>query len=285
MQDLVRIKKLGIEREGLSVIEDLNLVLREDEVLGIMGPSGVGKTSLLRCLVAPGEVTWMESEQLLFAGKARKERDISVGYVPQSGGLFPWATVLQNLELSQIPSGETDIPALAKALFPRLCLPLRILGKYPDEISGGERKRASIARALVGRPDLLLLDEPLGNLDPGIRLQCQELLGEYFRSIKGVLLVTHDIEEVIYLCDRVVVISGEPARIQLELRVPAARPRKHSFRDSEECRDLVRELRLLLLASDEGDSRTHPSLIPGGGRVTSSTSSMGEEAVEKRRAH
>jgi NitT/TauT family transport system ATP-binding protein len=211
----------------LSVLEGVDLSLKEGEIVGMLGRSGSGKSTLLRLisgLARPnsGTITYLGNP---VEGPAR-----GIAMVFQSFALFPWLTVLENVELGLealgLPTDEIRTRAL-KAI--------DLIGldgyesAYPRELSGGMRQRVGFARALVVHPNILLMDEPFSALDvltaENLRTDFLELWSEGQLPIKGVILVTHNIEEAVLMCDRVLLFSTNPGRIVTEIKVPLRQPR------------------------------------------------------------
>jgi len=213
----------------------VNLALREGEIVGLLGRSGSGKSTLLRIiagLIRPtqGEVT--------YEGRPLEGPAEGIAMVFQTFALFPWLTVLENaeigLEARGLPPQEIRKRALAA---------IDLIGldgyesAYPRELSGGMRQRVGFARALVVHPKLLLMDEPFSALDvltaETLRTDFLDLWIEKRMPIKSVLLVTHNIEEAVFMCDRILISSSSPGRIAAEIKVPFPHPRKRldaSFR-------------------------------------------------------
>ncbi len=211
----------------LVVLDDVNLSLREGEMVALLGRSGSGKSTLLRIvagLLAPtaGEVLWRERP-------LRGPAD-GVAMVFQSFALFPWLTVQENVELGLEARG---VARAERALRAEAAIDLIGLGgfesAYPKELSGGMRQRVGLARALVVHPDLLLMDEPFSALDvltaETLRTDLIDLWSEGKLPVKSVLMVTHNIEEAVLMCDRILVFASNPGRVANELRVPFAHPR------------------------------------------------------------
>jgi NitT/TauT family transport system ATP-binding protein len=211
----------------LLVLDDVNLALHTGEIVGLLGRSGSGKSTLLRIvsgLLRPtaGEVRWRGTPLL---GPAP-----GVAMVFQSFALFPWLTVQENVELGLEAQG---VPRAERAERAQAAIDLIGLGgfesAYPKELSGGMRQRVGLARALVVHPDLLLMDEPFSALDvltaETLRTDLIELWSEARLPVKSILMVTHNIEEAVLMCDRILVFTSSPGRIASELRIPFTHPR------------------------------------------------------------
>lgn len=211
----------------LVVLEDVNLSLREGEMVALLGRSGSGKSTLLRIvagLLTPtaGEVLWRDRP---VRGPAE-----GVAMVFQSFALFPWLTVQENVELGLEARG---VPRAERKSRAEAAIDLIGLGgfesAYPKELSGGMRQRVGLARALVVHPDLLLMDEPFSALDvltaETLRTDLIDLWSEGKLPVRAVLMVTHNIEEAVLMCDRILVFSASPGRVASELRVPFPHPR------------------------------------------------------------
>lgn len=205
----------GVEkRHGPNVIlQSLTLRFAAGSVSAILGESGAGKSTLLRLLLG---LDWPERGQVLIDGVALEPaRRLAVrrqiGYVIQEGGLFPHLTTLGNLALLPRHLGwsRERIRARAAELAELMELPTALLNRFPGELSGGQRQRVAVMRALMTDPPALLLDEPLGALDPLVRFELQERLQQLFHSLgKTVLLVTHDLPEAAYLATRLILMRS-----------------------------------------------------------------------------
>ncbi len=211
----------------LVVLEDVELKLREGEIVALLGRSGSGKSTLLRIvsgLLKPtaGEVLWR--------GKVLSGPADGVAMVFQSFALFPWLTVQENVELGLEARGLSRAEREKRA---EAAIDLIGLGgfesAYPKELSGGMRQRVGLARALVVYPDLLLMDEPFSALDvltaETLRTDLIDLWSDGKLPVKSVLMVTHNIEEAVLMCDRILVFSSNPGRVASELTVPFPHPR------------------------------------------------------------
>ncbi|MGK9165113.1 nitrate/sulfonate/bicarbonate ABC transporter ATP-binding protein [Inquilinus limosus] len=215
------------DNADLLVLDDVSLTIREGEIVGLLGRSGSGKSSLLRIiagLVPPsaGTVTW--------CGRPIDGPSEGLSMVFQSFALFPWLTVLQNVEIGLEAQG---IPAAERRR--RALEAIDLIGldgfesAYPNELSGGMRQRVGFARALVVHPRLMLMDEPFSALDvltaETLRTDLIELWMEGRLPIKSILMVTHNIEEAILMCDRVLIFSANPGRVAAEVRIDLPHPR------------------------------------------------------------
>jgi NitT/TauT family transport system ATP-binding protein len=207
----------GVTRRfgGLVAVDQLSLTVDEGEVLALVGPSGCGKSTLLELLAGLQEADAGE------VGAA------PAAYMPQRDLLLPWRTALANAALALECAGMRSREARhsARPLFERFGLG-GFEAARPHELSGGMRQRVALARTfLSGRP-LVLLDEPFAALDAITRASLQEWLAEALRTEpRTVVLVTHDVQEAIYLADRVAIMSPRPGRIVAEIAVPIERPR------------------------------------------------------------
>lgn len=221
--------------EPQVVLEDVNFILSDGEIVGLLGRSGCGKSTLLRIIAGLMPATRGE---VLFRGQAIQRPTKGIAMVFQTFALFPWLTVLQNvqagLDAELVPEAEAEERA-------RAAIELIGLGgfenAYPRELSGGMRQRVGFARALVVNPELLLMDEPFSALDvltaETLRSDLIDLWSENKLGIRAILMVTHNIEEAVYMCDRILVMSSNPGRIGAEIKVPLPHPRERlaaSFR-------------------------------------------------------
>src|SRR6201993_2805751 len=213
--------------EDLLVLEKVDLTIRSGEIVGLLGRSGSGKSTLLRIiagLIAPS------SGAATCRGEAIQGPPNGVAMVFQSFALFPWLTVLQNVELGLEALGIDAAERRKRAL-----AAIDLIGldgfesAYLKELSGGMRQRVGFARALVVHPDLLLMDEPFSALDvltaETLRTDLVDLWIEGRLPIKSVLMVTHNIEEAVLMCDRILVFSSNPGRVAAEFKVDLPHPR------------------------------------------------------------
>lgn len=209
----------------VEALKDINLEIRQGEFLSIIGSSGCGKTTLLRLI---GGLDQPQAGDVLLNGTPITGPDPQRGYVFQQGSLFPWLTVEQNIAAGL---KARHVYREQKDKVPQY---IRLIGlegfekAYPHQISGGMAQRVAIARALINDPAVLLMDEPMGALDSFTRADLQDKLLE-LRSQNNatMILVTHDVDEAIYLSDRIAIMTSRPGRISevLEVRLPHPRDR------------------------------------------------------------
>lgn len=194
-------------------LDDVDLRIAAARTTALIGPSGAGKSSVLRMLIG---LDWPDSGEVRFDGVPLQrsrllEQRRRIGYVIQEGGLFPHLSAAANIGLLARTTGWSAqrITERIEALAAMCRLPVDALQRYPAELSGGQRQRVGLIRALMLDPDVLLLDEPLGALDPIIRHELQEQMRELFVDLgKTVVLVTHDVAEAAYLADTLVLLRA-----------------------------------------------------------------------------
>jgi len=218
---------------AVEALRDINVSIKDGEFVGVVGASGCGKTTFLRLLdglIEPTSGTVAIDDKVV--GKPGPDR----GFVFQQDSLLPWRTVLDNTVLGPEIQGK-DMSA-ARKLAGDL---LRLVGLegfaryYPHELSGGMRQRVNLARALTVGPEVLLMDEPFASLDAQTReIMQSELLRIWRETRKTVVFVTHQIDEAVYLSDRVLVFTVRPGRIKEEVRVDLPRPRELSIKRTPE---------------------------------------------------
>jgi len=220
-------KQYRVNEQALPVLDDISLSIKPGEFLSIVGASGCGKSTLLRLIIG------LEGDykgEILLDGRRVVGTSLDRGIVFQEHRLFPWLTVEQNVAVGVLNAPGSDA-AKKKSVQEHIDL-VGLKGfetAYPHQLSGGMSQRVAIARALVNRPDVLLLDEPFGALDALTRGHLQQELERIWHA-EGItaILVTHDVEEAVFLGDRVVVMQPRPGRIKRIVDVPLARSRDRS---------------------------------------------------------
>jgi NitT/TauT family transport system ATP-binding protein len=240
------------ERGALRVVDKVSLSIRDKEFICIVGPSGCGKTTLMNIVagfVQPtsGRVT-LDGQPIAGPGRDR-------GVIFQEYGVFPWLSVEQNIMFG-LRLRSSKVPASQHAQTCRRYLELMGLTDFaqafPKTLSGGMRQRLAIARAYAAQPEFLLMDEPFGALDAQTRSKMQNLLLEVLeREGKTVLMITHSVDEAIYLASRIVVVTARPARIKEIIDVPFTYPRSEGLHETPEFGALKAHVRDLVMAEYE----------------------------------
>jgi NitT/TauT family transport system ATP-binding protein len=228
-------------RAPVTALKDFNVTVEEGEFVSIVGPSGCGKSTFLNVLL--GLIPPVSGEMAI-NGKRVEGPGQDRAMVFQEFGLLPWRTVLNNvelgLELRGVPTAERR-PTCQK--FIEMVGLSGFEGHYPHELSGGMKQRVGIARALASDPEVLLMDEPFAALDAQTRdIMQAELLRIWQEAKKTVLFVTHQIEEAVYLSDRVIVMTKRPGRTKKIVDIPLPRPRDYEMRVTQEFNDLKLQL-------------------------------------------
>lgn len=234
-------------------LQDLNLTIEEGQFVSLVGPSGCGKSTALRLMAGLGK---MSSGSIEWgAGQTQTPKDVA--FVFQEPSLMPWATVFENVRLPLKLAGQSRSEsrmAVQEAIY--------LVGLngfeqcYPRELSGGMKMRVSIARALVTKPKLLLMDEPFGALDEMTRSKLNsDLLSLWQEKRWTVVFVTHNIYEAVYLSNRVIVMAPRPGRVVADVAIEAGYPRTEEFRTSNLCNDYCREVLTQLTEATLGEVR------------------------------
>ena len=229
-------KGFATDKGPLPVVGGVSLAVADGEFVAIVGPSGCGKSTLLN-IVAGFERADAGSVQV--DGRPQQGPSAKGIVISQHGSVFPWLTVRQNLMFGLNGRDSTDKAALADHYAALVGLK-GFEGSYPHELSGGMLKRAELARALVVKPDILYMDEPFSALDALMNLRMRnELLRVLNEERHTVLLITHDVEEAIYLADRVMVLSPRPATIQATFDVGLPHPRRLAGAQAQALREAI----------------------------------------------
>jgi ABC-type nitrate/sulfonate/bicarbonate transport system ATPase subunit len=223
---LIDFNKVSVAFAGRTVVEQLDLSVTRGEIVCVVGPSGCGKTTALR---VAGGLLPPSGGQVLFDGAPVRgpRRDVAIVFQDYGKALLPWRTAAGNVSLALEAAGVPSAQRATRiaALLDKVGLPQHA-GKYPAQMSGGMQQRLQIARCLAQEPVALMMDEPFGALDAMTRQDLQdELLNIVGASGATVFFVTHDLEEAIYLGDRVIGLLPHPGRLGIELKIDLPRPR------------------------------------------------------------
>lgn len=231
----------GRNHSPLVVLEDFNLDVAANEFVTIVGTSGCGKSTLLNII---GGLLESTAGEVRIDGRAIRGPGRDRGFVFQSYSLFEWLTVEKNIHfaLKKSPLAAAEKSAAVQHYID--IVGLKGFEKaYPKQLSGGMRQRVAIARALVYQPEVLLMDEPFGALDAQTRGMMQELLLKVWEEHRTtVVFITHDVEEAIFLSDRVIVMSALPGRLKSQLNVPIPRPRSYEVMTDTEFIEIKRQV-------------------------------------------
>lgn len=212
---MLKVKKASRTfNDGLAGFKNISFSIQEGETVGILGTSGCGKSTLLRVLSGLDQ-DFVGDIELAGIGEQ------PIGMIFQEPRLMPWLTVKENILFGAKDAKKVDVQAYLNLVG------LSDFGNhYPKDLSGGMAQRTAIARALIGQPDVLLLDEPFSALDAFTKMQLQDLLLKIQKKRSTtMIIVTHDIDEALYLCDRIFILGGQPGTLQAQLSIETKRPR------------------------------------------------------------
>ncbi len=243
MSDDIRVSHVSKEYSGnngqiLKAVDDISLDIKDSEFICIVGPSGCGKSTLLRMIAGleplSGGDIWLGDKKIASPSP-------EIGFVFQEYTLFPWRTVEKNvefgLEIKKLPAGERE--KVAGRYIDMVGLD-KFRDSYPHQLSGGMRQRTAIARTLAVNPEILLMDEPFGALDAQTRNILQEqLLDIWHKERKKVLFVTHNVDEAVFLADRVIVMTARPGRIKEIVDIDITRPRVRTETEVNKVRNVI----------------------------------------------
>lgn len=236
------VKKFNNKNSTFVALENVNVTIGRQEFVSLLGPSGCGKSTFLR-LVAGLDTA--SSGNILLDGKKINGPGRDRGVVFQQYSLLPWMHAWENVAFALKKDKSLSKEEKKELAYHFLDL-VGLKGfenVYPSQMSGGMQQRVAIARALVYKPDMLLMDEPFGALDAQTRKDMQDLLIKVFNEAKSsVLFVTHDVDEAVYLSDRIYVMSAKPGRIAKEIRIDIPKPRDWSIQLSQQFIEYKREI-------------------------------------------
>jgi NitT/TauT family transport system ATP-binding protein len=235
-------------RGPLRVVDDVSYEIGDGEFVAIIGPSGCGKTTMMN--IVAGFVNPTHGRVLL-DGKPVAGPGPDRGVIFQDYGVFPWLTVKENIAFGLKLASNRATPSERDSICNRY---MALMGlsdfadAWPKMLSGGMRQRLALARAYAVRPQFLLMDEPFGALDAQTRTAMQDLLLQVLATEgKTVMLITHSVEEAIYLASRIIVMSARPTRIREQISIPFAYPRSESVHETREFNELRSHLRALVM--------------------------------------
>ena len=232
----ISVNQIKKKFNALPVVDGVDFSVADGEFVAIVGPSGCGKSTLMK-IVAGFEHP--DAGSVAIDGKPMTKPSPKGIVISQHGSVFPWLTVQQNLMFGLNGDNHGDKAALADHYAEMVGLK-GFENAYPHELSGGMLKRAEIARALVVKPEILYMDEPFSALDALMNLKMRnELLRVLTEERHTVLLITHDVEEAIYLADRILVLSPRPTRIQASFKVEHPHPRKLSNPELQQLKEEI----------------------------------------------
>lgn len=245
--DLKNVNKVYVSnnRKPITVFENITISVNHNEFVSIVGPSGCGKSTLLRIIIGLEPYT---SGNVLFKGDLVSGKvNPSMAMVFQSFGLFPWLTVVENIEFGLESMHIPKETRLKKSL--DIIQDVGLEGfesAYPRELSGGMKQRVGIARALVTDPEILLMDEPFSSLDPltaeALREEVLKVWSNKSSTPDVVIMVTHNVEEAVYMSDRIIVIGNRPSTIVKEINIDIPRPREKRDKSIYEYSDQITTL-------------------------------------------
>jgi ABC-type nitrate/sulfonate/bicarbonate transport system ATPase subunit len=226
MSSLIKTDPISLSfPETGQVLESISLHVNEGEFVSIIGPSGSGKSTIFQCI---GGVLSPDKGDIFLSNQKITGETGHISYMPQQHSLLPWRNVLENVLLGQEMKGRTNVEE-ARSWLEKIGLS-EYEEAFPHQLSGGMKQRVAFIRALLSPAPLLLLDEPFSALDEFTRLEMQKwLLSIWEKERKSILFITHNIEEALFLSDRIYLLSHRPGKIIKELHIPFPRPRKEEI--------------------------------------------------------
>jgi NitT/TauT family transport system ATP-binding protein len=244
----IAFENVSMRYGGMNVVDDVSFSIDDREFVSLIGPSGCGKTTMMNMVAGFVQPT---AGRVLLDGAAVVGPGPDRGVIFQEYGVFPWLTVRQNIAFGLQLSAST-VPAAERESVIERYMGLMGLSDFadawPKTLSGGMRQRLAIARAYAVRPRFLLMDEPFGALDAQTRSAMQDLLLEVLAAErKTVMLITHSVEEAIYLSSKILVVTARPARVREVIEVPFGYPRDEALHESPEFGEMRAHIRALVM--------------------------------------
>ncbi|MDQ0160256.1 ABC transporter ATP-binding protein [Alkalibacillus salilacus] len=234
----LNVRNISQSFDEQKILKQINFSIDQGEFVSILGPSGSGKSTLFRII---GGIESPTSGDIILNDESIKNQPGSVSYTPQSPSLFPWRSVLDNVLLGQEIQGKRDRNT-ALQMIERAGL-ADYADAYPHELSGGMKQRVSFIRSVLSPQPLILLDEPFSALDEFTRTDMQQwLLSMWEEHKRSIIFVTHNIEEALFLSDRIIVLSNRPTSVQREITIPFKRPRNEDLLLSNDFLEFKKEI-------------------------------------------
>ena len=256
MIERIRFERVSVQFGHLKVVDDVSYAIGDREFVSVIGPSGCGKTTMMNMVAGFMQPT---AGQILLDGKPVGGPGPDRGVIFQEYGVFPWLTVKENiafglkLDANRVNAAQRDEIC---ARYMGLMGLAEFADAWPKTLSGGMRQRLALARAYAVKPEFLLMDEPFGALDAQTRSAMQDLLLEVLAAErKTVMLITHSVEEAVYLSSRIVVMTARPTRIREIIEVPFGYPRKESLHEKPEFGELRSHVRDLVMKEYAAQAR------------------------------
>ncbi|MGG7618604.1 ABC transporter ATP-binding protein [Bacillus coreaensis] len=223
--ELLELQNVSFSYRNKKILDDLTLFIKHGEFVTILGPSGSGKSTIFQLI---GGLQTPQSGSIILEGNDITGNRGHISYMPQTPSLLPWRTIIQNVVLGQELQAKKDYE-LAEDMLRKAGL-IEYRNAFPHELSGGMKQRVAFLRALLSPQPIICLDEPFSALDELTRQEMQLwLLSIWEQFKKTIIFVTHNIEEALFLSDRILVLSDKPAKIKQEVVVPFSRPRNEEI--------------------------------------------------------
>ena len=234
--DILQVKQISKtfhnENSNYELLRNINFNVSKNEVIGIRGGNGKGKTSLLNIILNLDKPT---------GGEIIYKENITVGVVFQnySSTLLPWLSAKENIILPLKLKDHADIKNQYSSVLKKIGFENFPFDLYPNQLSGGQKQRVAIARALINNPDLLILDEPFSSIDSKSSIEIQKIIDTIVSETEiSIIIISHNIDELIFISDRILLLGGKPTEIKEDFKVSDERPRKKDFFTSNHFNDL-----------------------------------------------
>ena len=256
MTERIRFDRVSVLFGNLKVVDDVSYAIRDREFVSVIGPSGCGKTTMMNMVAGFMQPS---AGQVLLDGAPVAGPGPDRGVIFQEYGVFPWLTVKQNiafgLTLGANRTGAAERESVC-ARYMELMGLAEFADAWPKTLSGGMRQRLALARAYAVKPEFLLMDEPFGALDAQTRSAMQDLLLDVLEAEgKTVMLITHSVEEAVYLSSRIIVMTARPTRIREVIDVPFSYPREEALHEKPEFGELRSHVRELVMKEYAAQAR------------------------------